>query len=68
MELQPDNGSKSSLSIGPGSDDTVGSRREFARRIIEGIRKLTGNTLGDRQKKTIGLTARMSEAAGLGGS
>ncbi|RRT75277.1 hypothetical protein B296_00002559 [Ensete ventricosum] len=31
------------------------------------IGKLAGNTPGDRRKKTIGLTARMSEATGLCG-
>ncbi|RWV81101.1 hypothetical protein GW17_00057512, partial [Ensete ventricosum] len=52
----------------PGLEDAVGSRREFARRITEGIEKLAGNTPGDRRKKTIGLATRMPEAAGLGGS
>ncbi|RWW75315.1 hypothetical protein BHE74_00016669 [Ensete ventricosum] len=67
MELQPDDGLRSSLGIGPGSDDAVEPRREFARRFAEGIEKLAGNTLGDRWKKTIGLTTRMPKAAGLGG-
>ncbi|RZS06439.1 hypothetical protein BHM03_00037087 [Ensete ventricosum] len=67
MELQPDNEPKLSLGIGPGSDDAVGPRREFARRFTEGIRKLTGNTLGYCRKKTRRLTARMSEAVGLVG-
>ncbi|RRT35643.1 hypothetical protein B296_00032622 [Ensete ventricosum] len=62
IELQPDDGPRSSLGIGPGSDDAMGPRQEFARRFTEGIRKLAGNTLGDRRKKTIGLVARMSEA------
>ncbi|RWW37780.1 hypothetical protein BHE74_00057064 [Ensete ventricosum] len=48
---------------GQGSDDDVGARREFA----EGIRKLAGNTSGDRWRKTVRLTARMSEAIGLAG-
>ncbi|RWV93980.1 hypothetical protein GW17_00043525, partial [Ensete ventricosum] len=48
---------------GQGSNDEVGSRREF----VEGIGKLAENTSGDRWKKTIRLTARMSEAAGLVG-
>ncbi|RZR75137.1 hypothetical protein BHM03_00050150 [Ensete ventricosum] len=47
MELQPDNGSRKSLGIGPSSDDAVGSRRKFARRFAEGIRKLAGNAKGD---------------------
>ncbi|RRT49471.1 hypothetical protein B296_00011629 [Ensete ventricosum] len=67
MELQPDDGPRSSLGIGPGSDNAVEPRREFAMRFTEGIRKLDGNTPGDRWKNTIGLDARMSEATGLGG-
>ncbi|RWV86439.1 hypothetical protein GW17_00051668 [Ensete ventricosum] len=67
MELQPGNEPRSSLGIGPGSDDAVGPRREFARRFAEGIRKLVGNTPRDRRKKTERLTTRMSEAAGLAG-
>ncbi|RZS14573.1 hypothetical protein BHM03_00046273 [Ensete ventricosum] len=67
MELQLEYGSRSSLGIS-GSDDTVEPRREFARRFVEGIRKLVGNTLVDHQKKTIGLVARMPKAAGLGGN
>ncbi|RWW38266.1 hypothetical protein BHE74_00056568 [Ensete ventricosum] len=65
MKLQPDNGPRSSLGIGPSSDDAVGSRREFARRFTEGIGKLARNMKGDYQEKTRGLTARMSEATGL---
>ncbi|RRT51726.1 hypothetical protein B296_00024468 [Ensete ventricosum] len=65
MELQPDNGPRSSLGIGPGSDDAVESRREFARRFTEEIGKLAGNMKGDHREKTEGLTARMSEAIGL---
>ncbi|RZR98462.1 hypothetical protein BHM03_00027823 [Ensete ventricosum] len=68
MELQLDDGSRSSLGIGPGSDDAVEPHQEFTRRFAEGIGKLAGNTLGDRQKKTIGPVARMSEAARLGGT
>ncbi|RWW27841.1 hypothetical protein GW17_00007718 [Ensete ventricosum] len=56
---------RSSLGIGPSSDDAVGPRQEFIMRFTEGIRKLAGNTSGDRQKKTIGLTARMPEAVEL---
>ncbi|RWV88056.1 hypothetical protein GW17_00049886 [Ensete ventricosum] len=67
VELQPNDGPRSSLSIGPGSDDTVGSRWEFARRFAEGIGKLAGNTSGDHWKKTERLIARMPEAAGLVG-
>ncbi|RWW68713.1 hypothetical protein BHE74_00023752 [Ensete ventricosum] len=68
MELQPDDGPRSSLGIRPSSDYAVGFHREFARRFAEGIGKLAGNMSGDRRKKTIGLTARMPEAARLGES
>ncbi|RRT77282.1 hypothetical protein B296_00017903, partial [Ensete ventricosum] len=37
---------------------------KFARRFVEGIGKLAGNTSRDRRKKTI---ARMPEAIGLAG-
>ncbi|RWW56034.1 hypothetical protein BHE74_00037306 [Ensete ventricosum] len=67
MELQPDDGPKSSLNIGPGFGRCSGISSKFARRFIEGIGKVAGNTLKDRQKKTGRLTARMSEAAGLVG-
>ncbi|RZS08570.1 hypothetical protein BHM03_00039551 [Ensete ventricosum] len=40
------------LGIGPGLDDVVGPRREFARRFAKGIGKLVGSTPGDHQKKT----------------
>ncbi|RZR96691.1 hypothetical protein BHM03_00025749 [Ensete ventricosum] len=49
-------------------DDAVEPRRKFTRRFAEGIGKVAGNMPGDRRKKTIGLTARMPEAVGLGGS
>ncbi|RWW39838.1 hypothetical protein BHE74_00054792 [Ensete ventricosum] len=62
MELQPDNGPRSSLGIGPSSDDAVGSRQEFARRFVERIKKRVGNMKGDHRKKTIALVARMPEA------
>ncbi|RWV93297.1 hypothetical protein GW17_00044260 [Ensete ventricosum] len=68
MKLQPNYGPRSSLSIKPSSDDTVEPRREFAKRFVEGIGKLAGNTPGDRQKKTIGLVAIMSEVTRLGGN
>ncbi|RWV94067.1 hypothetical protein GW17_00043432 [Ensete ventricosum] len=45
MELQPDDGPRSSLSIGPSLDDTMGPHWEFARRFAEGIGKLTGRSL-----------------------
>ncbi|RZR99596.1 hypothetical protein BHM03_00029175 [Ensete ventricosum] len=67
MELQPDDGPRLSLSIGPGSDDVVEPHRELARRFAERIGKLAGNTPGDHRKKTIGLTTRMLEVTRLGG-
>ncbi|RRT38432.1 hypothetical protein B296_00039210 [Ensete ventricosum] len=65
MELQLDDGPRSSLGIESGSNDAVKPCREFARRFVEGIGKLAGNMSGDHRKKTIGFTARMSEAARL---
>ncbi|RWW35389.1 hypothetical protein BHE74_00059691 [Ensete ventricosum] len=65
MKLQPDDEPRSSLGIGPSSDDVVGPRREFARRFAERIKKLAGNTLRDRWKKTGRLVTRMPEAIGL---
>ncbi|RZS10919.1 hypothetical protein BHM03_00042232 [Ensete ventricosum] len=46
-----------------GLDDAVGAHREF----VEGIGKLAGNTPGDRWRKTVRLTARMSKASELAG-
>ncbi|RRT56309.1 hypothetical protein B296_00018357 [Ensete ventricosum] len=40
---------------------------DLARRFVEGIRKLAGNTPGDCWKKTVRLVTRMPEATGLGG-
>ncbi|RWW61873.1 hypothetical protein BHE74_00031029 [Ensete ventricosum] len=45
IELQSDDGFRSSLSIRPSLDDAMGSRREFTRRFAEGIGKLAGSTL-----------------------
>ncbi|RWV96541.1 hypothetical protein BHE74_00029112 [Ensete ventricosum] len=67
MELQSNDGPRSSLSIGLGFGRCSGILPKFTRRFAEGIRKLTRNMSGDCQKKTIGLTARMSEATGLTG-
>ncbi|RWV88951.1 hypothetical protein GW17_00048921 [Ensete ventricosum] len=67
MELQPDDGPRTSLSIGPGFGRCSGISPKFARRFAEGIGKLAVNTSGDRRKKTGRLAARMSEAAGLAG-
>ncbi|RRT35288.1 hypothetical protein B296_00055604 [Ensete ventricosum] len=52
MELQPDDGPRSSLSIKPGFGRCSGISSKFARRFTEEIRKLTGNTSGDYRKKT----------------
>ncbi|RRT45085.1 hypothetical protein B296_00054572, partial [Ensete ventricosum] len=62
MELQPDDGPRSSLSIGPEFRQCSGISPKFARRFDEGIGKLARNTPGDYRKKTIGLAARMSKA------
>ncbi|RWV99845.1 hypothetical protein GW17_00037229 [Ensete ventricosum] len=51
MKLQPDDGSRYSLGIGPSSDDAVGSHRKFARRFAEGIEKLARNAKGDRREE-----------------
>ncbi|RRT42709.1 hypothetical protein B296_00026467 [Ensete ventricosum] len=67
MELQPDDGPRSSLSIGLGFGRCSEISSKFARRFTKRIRKLAENTPGDRQKKTGRLTARMSEAARLAG-
>ncbi|RWV87417.1 hypothetical protein GW17_00050584, partial [Ensete ventricosum] len=67
MELQPDDGPRSSLSIGPGFRRCSGISPEITRRFAEEIGKLVGNTSGDRRKKTRRLVARIPEAAGLAG-
>ncbi|RRT62431.1 hypothetical protein B296_00000480 [Ensete ventricosum] len=51
MKLQPDNGSRYSLGIGSSSNDAMGSRRKFARRFAEGIKKFAGNVKGDRREE-----------------
>ncbi|RWW01204.1 hypothetical protein GW17_00035772 [Ensete ventricosum] len=63
MELQLDDGPRSSLGIGPGSDDVVGSRR----RSLGDSPKGSGSSVGTRRKKTRRLIARMPKAAGLTG-
>ncbi|RWV82571.1 hypothetical protein GW17_00055918 [Ensete ventricosum] len=65
--LAHDDGPRSSLGIGPGSDNALGLLQEFARRFAEGIRKLIGNTPGERREKIGRLTARMPEATRLAG-
>ncbi|RWW41798.1 hypothetical protein BHE74_00052693, partial [Ensete ventricosum] len=52
MELQPDDGPRSCLSIGPRFGRCSGISSKFARRFAKGIGKLIRNTPGDRQKKT----------------
>ncbi|RRT41557.1 hypothetical protein B296_00039265 [Ensete ventricosum] len=51
MKLQPDDGPRYSLGIGPSLDDMVGSRQKFARRFAEAIGKLAGNVKEDRRKE-----------------
>ncbi|RZR81358.1 hypothetical protein BHM03_00007556 [Ensete ventricosum] len=51
MKLQPDDGPRYSLGIGPSSDDVVGSRWKFAKRFTEGIGKLAGNVKRDCQEE-----------------
>ncbi|RWV93264.1 hypothetical protein GW17_00044296 [Ensete ventricosum] len=65
MELQPDDGLRSSLSIGPRFGRYSGISPEFARRFTEGIGKLAGNMSGDYRKKIIGLIARIPEVIEL---
>ncbi|RWW52055.1 hypothetical protein BHE74_00041552 [Ensete ventricosum] len=67
LELQLEDGPRSSLGIGLGSDDALGPHREFARRFVEEIRKLAGNMPGDRWKKTKRLAVRMPKATRLAG-
>ncbi|RRT37532.1 hypothetical protein B296_00021477 [Ensete ventricosum] len=50
MELQPDDGPRSSLSIEPGFRRCSGISPKFAWRFAEGIGKLDGNTPGDHRK------------------
>ncbi|RWV78286.1 hypothetical protein BHE74_00012940 [Ensete ventricosum] len=52
MKLQPDDGPRSSLGIGPGSDDAVGSRHKFARRFTEWIGKLVAGRSLEEDRKT----------------
>ncbi|RRT60905.1 hypothetical protein B296_00012632 [Ensete ventricosum] len=51
MELEPDNGPRSSFGFEPSLDDEVGSCREFTKRFAKGTRKLTRNTKGDRREE-----------------
>ncbi|RWV77941.1 hypothetical protein GW17_00061164 [Ensete ventricosum] len=65
MELQPDDGPRSSLSIRLEFGRCSGISSEFTRRFAEGIRKLTGSTPGDRREKIKKLAVSMPEATGL---
>ncbi|RWW80735.1 hypothetical protein BHE74_00010914 [Ensete ventricosum] len=67
MELQPDDGPRSNLSIESGFGRCSGISPKFARRFAGGIGKLAGNTLEDRWKKTERLAARMPKVVGLAG-
>ncbi|RRT59598.1 hypothetical protein B296_00011355 [Ensete ventricosum] len=67
MKLQPDDGPRSNLSIGPGFGRCSGISLKFARRFVEGIGKLVGNISGDYRQKIERLTVRMSKADGLAG-
>ncbi|RWV87803.1 hypothetical protein BHE74_00047097 [Ensete ventricosum] len=67
IELQLDDGPRSSLSIGPGFGRCSGISSEFARIFVEWIGKLAGNTPRDCRKKTGRLAARMPEATALVG-
>ncbi|RWV88367.1 hypothetical protein GW17_00049551 [Ensete ventricosum] len=67
MELQPNDEPRSSLSIGPGFKRCSGISSEFARRFVRRDREARWEHVGIYRKKTIGLTARMPEAAKLVG-
>ncbi|RZS21191.1 hypothetical protein BHM03_00053802 [Ensete ventricosum] len=67
IELQPDDGPRSSLSIKPRFGRCSGISSKFARRFAEGIEKLTGNTPGDHRKKIERLVVRIPEVIGLVG-
>ncbi|RRT37861.1 hypothetical protein B296_00040127 [Ensete ventricosum] len=67
MKLQPDDGPRSSLSIGPGFGQCSGISSEFVRRFAKGIGKLVWNTPGDRRKKIGRLVTRIPEVVELVG-
>ncbi|RRT55625.1 hypothetical protein B296_00047846 [Ensete ventricosum] len=48
------------------SDDAVGSHRKFARRFVEGIRKLAGNAKGDRRKEDRRTCRKIAGVCGTG--
>ncbi|RRT46550.1 hypothetical protein B296_00030919 [Ensete ventricosum] len=68
MELQPDNGPRSSLSIRPEFGRCGGFRWEFARRFTEGIGKLAGNTPGDHRGEDQNTCCKYGRGYRIGGS
>ncbi|RRT34101.1 hypothetical protein B296_00054889 [Ensete ventricosum] len=68
IELQPDDGPRSSLGIGPGSEDVVGSRRHSLGDSPKGSGSSLGTRTGDHRKKTERLATRLPEATGLVGA
>ncbi|RWW36434.1 hypothetical protein BHE74_00058546, partial [Ensete ventricosum] len=50
--------------IGENSDNAIGSRRKFAKRFAEGIRKLAGNAKGDYRKEDRRTCHKIMEYAG----
>ncbi|RZR92269.1 hypothetical protein BHM03_00020514 [Ensete ventricosum] len=67
MELQLDDGQRSSFSIGPGFRRCSGISPKFTRRFAEGIGKLIRNTPGDHRKKTGRLAVTIPEPIRLVG-
>ncbi|RRT36817.1 hypothetical protein B296_00031358 [Ensete ventricosum] len=65
MKLQPYDGPRSSLSIGPEFGQCSGISLEFARRFAKRIGKLVGNTPGDYRKPQE--CRRLSDLAGAFG-
>ncbi|RWW08765.1 hypothetical protein GW17_00027779 [Ensete ventricosum] len=68
VELQPDNGPRSSLSIESGFERCGGFRWEFARRFVEGIGKLAGNTPGDYRGEDQKTCRKYAGSYWIGGS
>ncbi|RWW50039.1 hypothetical protein BHE74_00043724 [Ensete ventricosum] len=52
MKLQPDDGLRSNLSIGPGFERCSGISSEFARKFAEGIGKFTCRRLPEEDHRT----------------
>ncbi|RZS26424.1 hypothetical protein BHM03_00059749 [Ensete ventricosum] len=55
---------RDSLEDCQGSDNAIGSRRKFAKRFAEGIRKLAGNAKGDYRKEDRRTCHKIMEYAG----